>query len=157
MANGQPFGYVVFDPATGALTESCYQVPPEPHAGRVIAVDEVTRADWLLYRANEARNGVELAPAAPAAPAEPLVPQSVTRRQARQALLLAGLLDNVAPAIAALDDGTPQGAQVKRMAEIEWEDSLEFMRTRPLVAQIGAAIGLDAAGLDELFIQAAGL
>jgi hypothetical protein len=86
-----------------------------------------------------------------------VIPAKVTRRQARQALLLAGLLDDVPAAIARLDDGTPGGAQTMRMAQIEWEDSLEFERARPLVVEIGQVIGLDAAALDDLFITAAGL
>jgi hypothetical protein len=86
-----------------------------------------------------------------------VIPATVTRRQARQALLLADLLDDVPVAIAALDDGTPEGKQQMRMAQIEWEDSLEFERARPLVIQIAAAIGLDAGALDQLFVTAAGL
>ncbi|WP_371767480.1 hypothetical protein [Massilia sp.] len=89
--------------------------------------------------------------------AKPEVPATVTRRQARQALLLGGLLDDVPVAIAALDDGTPEGTQKMRMAQIEWEDSLEFERARPLVIEIAGAIGLDAEALDQLFITAAGL
>lgn len=80
------------------------------------------------------------------------IPQSVTRRQARQALLLAGLLDDVPLAIEAIPDETQ-----RRLAQIEWEDSLEFIRTRPLVIQIGAALGLDAAGLDQMFVTASTL
>lgn len=80
------------------------------------------------------------------------VPQVVTRRQARQALLLAGLLDNVQPAIDAIPDPVH-----RQLAQIEWDDSLEFNRTRPLLVQLGNAIGLDDAGLDQLFITAKGL
>ena len=82
----------------------------------------------------------------------PTVPQVVTRRQARQALLLAGLLDNVQPAI----DAIPDSVQ-RQMAQIEWDDSLEFQRNRPLLVQLGHAIGLDDAGLDALFTTAKGL
>lgn len=82
----------------------------------------------------------------------PAVPQVVTRRQARQALLLAGLLDNVQPAI----DAIPDPVQ-RQMAQIEWDDSLEFQRTRPLLVQLGSAIGLDDVGLDALFVAAKGL
>jgi hypothetical protein len=89
--------------------------------------------------------------------AKPQVPAKVTRRQARQALLLAGLLDAVPAAIARLDDGTPEGAQTMRMAQIEWDDSQEFERARPLVIEIAASINLDAEALDQLFITAAGL
>ena len=78
-----------------------------------------------------------------------LVPAKVTRRQARQALLLAGLLDQVKPAINAIPD-----PQLRGMAQIEWDDSQEFERNRPLLIQLGAALGLDSAALDQLFIVA---
>lgn len=82
----------------------------------------------------------------------PPVPQSVTRRQAKQALILAGLIDHVQPAIDAITDPTHRA-----LMQAEWDDSQDFYRSRPAVAQIGAAIGLDAAGIDNLFIQAATL
>ena len=153
----QPVRYVTF--LDDGTLDGCYlQVPPEAHTARMIAVDEVIAANWPHYRANAARDGVELLPPAPPAPPPfPTVPQRVTRRQARQALLLEGLLDDVPTAIAALDDGTPEGNQKMRMAQIEWEDSLEFERARPLVIEISTAIGLDADALDQLFITAAGL
>jgi hypothetical protein len=143
----------------GSLDNCLLQFPSDEQAARMIVVDEVIAASWPLYRANEARDGVEpIPPASPALPpASPPVPVSVTRRQARQALLLAGLLDEVPAAIAQLDDGTPEGKQQMRLAQIEWEDSLEFERARPLVVEIGAAIGLDEAALDALFLTAAGL
>jgi hypothetical protein len=149
-----PVRYVTFQP-DGTL-DGCYlQVPPEAHVGCMIAINESLAAEWPHYRANAARDGVEVLPPAP--PAPPQVPATVTRRQARQALLLAGLLDSVPTAITALDDGTPEGNQKMRLAQIEWEDSLEFERARPLVIDIGAAIGLDAGKLDQLFTTAAGL
>ena len=84
--------------------------------------------------------------------AAPEVPHKVTRRQARQALLLAGKLALVQPAIDAIED-----AQQRAMAQIEWEDSLEFDRNRPLLILLGHAIGLDDAGIDALFIAAGAL
>lgn len=84
-------------------------------------------------------------------PAAPQVPAKVTRRQARQALLLAGLLDKVQPAIDAIPD-----PQQRQLAQIEWDDSLDFERHRPLLIQLGYALGLDDAGLDAIFIQAGG-
>jgi hypothetical protein len=123
----------------------------------MIAVSEEQAVAWVNYRANQARDGVELVPPADPSEAPPAAPAKVTRRQARQALLLAGLLDDVPAAIANLDDGTPGGNQKMRMAQIEWEDSLEFERARPLVIEIAAAIGLGAEALDQLFITAAAL
>lgn len=80
------------------------------------------------------------------------VPQTVTRRQARQALLLAGLLDNVQPAI----DSIANPVQ-RSMAQIEWDDSQQFERKRPLLIALAAALGLGEEALDNLFIQAAQL
>jgi hypothetical protein len=82
----------------------------------------------------------------------PTVPQSVTRRQAKQALLLAGLLGNVQPALDAIPDATQ-----RTLMQIEWDDSQEFERNRPSLIAIGAALGLDSAALDQLFITAAAL
>jgi DnaJ-domain-containing protein 1 len=83
---------------------------------------------------------------------KPVIPQKVTRRQARQALLLRGRLDQIQPAIDALVDPTQRA-----LAQIEWDDSQDFERDRPLLIQIGTAIGLDAAGLDDLFVYASTL
>ena len=77
------------------------------------------------------------------------VPEKVTRRQARQALVLAGKLSLVQPAIDAIAD-----PMQRQMMQIEWDDSLEFERGRSTLIQIGGAIGLDAAALDALFIAA---
>jgi hypothetical protein len=87
-----------------------------------------------------------------AAPPEPVppedtdeVPQVVSMRQARLALLQAGLLSAIGPAIATLP--SPQ----KEAAEIEWEYSQEVQRTKPLVVSLGAMLGLNSEQLDDLF------
>lgn len=80
------------------------------------------------------------------------VPQTVTRRQARQALLLNNLLDQVPGKIAAIPDPVHRA-----MAQIEWEDSQSFERNRPLLISVGIALGLDSAGLDDIFRQASKL
>ncbi len=80
------------------------------------------------------------------------IPQKVTRRQARQALFLAGVASaTVEAAINTLP--SPQ----KELAMIEWEDSLEFERHRALVVNMGPLLGLTALQLDQLFITAASL
>jgi hypothetical protein len=85
-------------------------------------------------------------------PAPIIVPTTITRRQARQKLLLIGLLDDVEPAINAIPDATQRA-----LAMIEWQDSQAFERHRPLVISIGAALGLDSVDLDTLFIEASAL
>lgn len=79
------------------------------------------------------------------------VPQSITPRQARLALLGAGLLSSVDAALAGLPD--PQ----KTAAQIEWEYAINVERNSPLVSSLGGALGLTEAQIDELFITAAGL
>lgn len=79
----------------------------------------------------------------------PAVPQEVTMRQARLALLSAGKLDVVSAAIDALPE--PQ----RSAARITWDYSSAVQRTQPLVLQLAPALGLDDAQLDALFIQAA--
>lgn len=76
------------------------------------------------------------------------VPASVTMRQARLALHANGLLASVPTAIAALPE--PQRTQ----AQIEWDYSNGLERNNPFVATLGAALGLDGAGIDALFLQA---
>lgn len=81
----------------------------------------------------------------------PTLPESVTMRQARLALLAAGLLDGVDAAIASLP--SPQ----REAARIEWEYATEVRRDSPTMALIGAALGLTAEQIDALFVDAAGL
>jgi hypothetical protein len=75
----------------------------------------------------------------------------VTPRQARLALLQNGLLSQVDTIIASLPE--PQ----KSIAQTEWEYAVAIERNSSWIEQIGAAIGLDEAGLDDLFILAATL
>lgn len=86
----------------------------------------VAEADFLL-----ALESTDLSP-------PPLVPKSVTRRQARQALLLTGLLGQVQPAI----DAIPNPA-TRAMIQIEWDDSNEFDRNRPALIGLANALGMD--------------
>ena len=79
------------------------------------------------------------------------VPHEVTMRQARLALLATGKLAGVDAAIASLPE--PQ----KTAASIEWEYSNALQRSNPFVAQLGAALGIDDAAIDALFVEAAKL
>lgn len=79
------------------------------------------------------------------------VPAEVTMRQARLALHAAGKLSAVNAAINALPDPP------KTAALIEWEYSNSVRRDSQFVALLGPALGLDAAGLDALFISASKL
>lgn len=81
------------------------------------------------------------------AAAQANVPATVSMRQARLALLAAGLLPGVAAAMAAAGEA----------AQIEWEYATEIRRTSPLVSQMAAALGMADAQLDALFVAAAAL
>lgn len=81
----------------------------------------------------------------------PPVPAAVTMRQARLALLGAGLLDDVDAAINALP--SPQ----KEAARIEWEYSQEVQRHNGFVSVLAPSLGLTPEQTDELFVQAAKL
>ena len=84
--------------------------------------------------------------------AKPPVPQSVTMRQARLALLQIGKLDAVSAALAAIPDPARRTA-----AQIEWEYAQTVQRDSMLAGQIAAAVGLTSGKLDELFKLAARL
>lgn len=85
-------------------------------------------------------------------PPEPVaVPQIVTMRQARLALLGAGKLTDVDNAINALPSPTKEAAQ------IEWEYSQEVNRQNGLVSQLAPLLGMTDADLDALFIAGAAL
>ena len=79
------------------------------------------------------------------------VPAEVTMRQARLALLGAGLLDDVETAINAMTD------PAKSAARIEWDYSNSLRRDHALVTALGAALGLTTEQVDALFVAAAAL
>lgn len=79
------------------------------------------------------------------------IPQEVTMRQARLALLDAGLLSSVQTAINSL----PEPARTK--AQIEWDYSNALQRDNSFVSVLGAALGLNEEALDSLFIAASKL
>lgn len=79
------------------------------------------------------------------------VPEVVTMRQARLALLGAGLLAQVNTAVANMPGADGDAAR------IEWEYAQEVRRDSPLVAALSVAFGWTAAQLDDLFTEGAKL
>lgn len=82
------------------------------------------------------------------APPEP-VPAVVTMRQARLALLGAGLLERVNTAVSGMT-----GAEGEK-ARIEWQFASTIERQSGLVKSLGTSLSLTGAKIDELFRQAA--
>lgn len=78
----------------------------------------------------------------------PYVPDQVTMRQARLALLDAGLLNTIDAALNSLPEPT------KTRSLIEWNHGSVVERNSALVSQMAAVLGLDSTQVDNLFIQA---
>ncbi len=112
--------------------------------GAVIPLDE-RNADYQSYLAWAAAGNVPQQADAPT----PFVPFSVSRFQARAALHLAGLLDDVEALMAAQD--TPA------LAKLAWADAMEFERQSPTIAALAGAVGLTEQDIDALFVTAAGI
>lgn len=123
---------------------NCYPVvpTPEPIQDNMVAVrimpeliDNVWYERW------------ELQPAPP----KP-VPQSVTMRQARLALLQYNLLSQVDTAISNIEDEFE-----REQAKITWEYSTEVQRSHPMIENLGEQFRITTEQLDELFILASTL
>ena len=81
----------------------------------------------------------------------PPVPAGVSMRQARLALLGAGLLSAVEAALASLPGVEGEAAR------IEWEYALAVERHSPLINALAPALGLTDEQVDDLFRAAEGL
>ena len=92
------------------------------------------QADWETMREDEVR-------------ARNPVPQQITMRQARLALLNAGLLDDVGVVIAAAG----------REAQLEWEYAAMVDRSNLAVAAVQQQGGMTDAQIDDMFREAAKL
>jgi len=78
------------------------------------------------------------------------VPQMVSRAQVKVALIQAGLWAQVLAFVAAIPDPVERA-----VAEVALNDTSEWRRDSPFLAQAGAALGLTAEQLDDLFVAAA--
>ena len=81
-----------------------------------------------------------------------LIPESISKRQARQQLIIDGLYNNVQQIIDSIEDETQ-----RLLTQVFWEDSNTFERNHPMLIELGAALGLTEAELDIMFIKASKL
>lgn len=81
-------------------------------------------------------------------PSVSYIPQTVTMRQARLALLDVGLLDTIEQALNSLPE--PQ----RTRSLIEWNHGSVVERDSALVTQMSSALGLTSEQVDNLFLQA---
>ncbi len=114
---------------------------PPSMAEQYVTCGEDVQIGWLVV------DGALVPPPAPA----PQIPQEVTMRQARLALLGAGLLSGVDAAIASLPSPT------KEAASIEWEYAAVVQRSSGLVPAMATALGMTSEQIDALFVAAAAL
>lgn len=127
------------------LADGWLRVVEWPHCPEGYIVDN---ADWTSDEFGIATWTWDCIPA----PEEPVeVPQEVTRRQFRIALVLAGIdLDDITATLNSIEDETERA-----IALIEWQDALTFKRDHPLIISFAPLFNLSEEDLDNLFISAA--
>lgn len=106
---------------------------PDPDGGPNIPLSSEEASAWRQMTEQEIER-----------PASPVL---VTPRQARLALLEAGLLDQVQAAVTAAGGAT----------QIAWEYATVLDRNDALIVSIGTALDLSPSQIDALFTQAATL
>lgn len=120
-------------PSYDAATQRVDQVAP--------ALDGDTwRQQWTVVTLSEAERRAR-------------IPSVVSRKQARMALVLSGVtLTAVQSAIDAITDSTERA-----LAQIAWDDAVEFRRDDPFLISMAAALSLTESQLDDMFTLAATL
>ncbi|TRO41723.1 hypothetical protein EQ832_01530 [Pseudomonas sp. ALS1131] len=129
-------GSVDVDPRSAMPRRSTLTAPPAI-SGEQVA--QWTGTGWRV---------LDAPPPAPV-PTSPAVPRTVSMRQARRALLDAGILAAVDASIAGMpgEDG--------QRARIDWEYATEVDRTWPLIGYMAEQLGLSEVQVDALFVSAA--
>jgi len=134
------YAFIKNNTAVEVIESDPFMIFVHHYAEQFTTVDDSCKAGYVL------NNGVWESP-----PPVIIVPQEITMRQARLALLDIGLLSNVTTAINSLPEPD------KTKAQIEWEYSNALQRDNSFVAVLGAALGLSSQDIDNLFITAKGL
>lgn len=120
--------------ALGLFVPAAAEPVPE---GKVIVGTTVQRVGDVVQFVHELENAPP-----------PAAPSVVSMRQARLALLGAGLLSQVDTALDQMDEPNRSAAM------IEWEYATELRRDHPLVASLSAALELTEQQIDDLFMAA---
>ena len=80
------------------------------------------------------------------------IPQKLSRAQARGALILVGLIDQVQTAIDTIEDPLQRA-----LLQNDWDNRQDFQRDYPQLLTIATALGLTDEQIDQLFIEGAKL
>jgi len=118
-------------PAYDSLTEKVTEIPPT-------LIDGEWTQQWQVQT---------LSPTEADAAYQASIPKVVTIRQAKLALLQAGLLDDIEAAM----------TQADRATQVEWEYATEFRRDWPALLAMQPLLGLTDTQVDDLFKLAATL
>lgn len=99
-------------------------------------------------------SGEQIAPYEPPSPEEVLARERagmvVSRRQAKQQLVIEGVYDKIQPAIDAIEDTTQRA-----LVQIYFDDADTWERLNDDLITLGHAVGLSDEKMDELFRKAA--
>ena len=134
------YAYIENNKAIEVISANPHTIFVSHYAEKFVEVDDSCEGGYIYV------NGQWEAP-----PPVIIIPQEVTMRQARLALLDNNLLHLVQPAI----DSLPEPNKTK--AQIEWDYSNALQRDNQFVAILGGALGLSSQDLDNLFILASTL
>jgi len=138
------------DAFMATLRGTLWRLEKNDAAGVWHAVKDNTTIDLFGFTRADFHGAV--APELPAYVQPPSdVPQAVSMRQARLALLGANLLSQVNAAIASIPGAEGEAAR------IEWEYAQEVRRDSALTQSLVPALGINDAGLDAFFTAAAAL
>ena len=118
-----------------ATATDAYEGPDE----YIVAPEEYDPARSAAYRVIE--GALTLPP-----------PASVSRAQGKAALIAAGLWPGVLAFVAAIPDPTD-----KALAEVALNDTQDWRRDSLFLNSAATALGLTAAQLDQLFVDASGI
>ena len=140
-------GTIEHDIFMAALRGTLWRLEKDDQAGAWLAIEDSSSIERFGFtRADFPGAGAPALPTYVPPPSD--VPQAVTMRQARLALLAANMLTTVNTAIAGMPGAEGEAAR------IEWEYAQEVRRDSPLVAALSAAFGWTGAQLDAMFVSA---
>ena len=141
-------GTIEHDVFMATLRGTLWRLEKDDQAGTWLAIEDNSTIERFGFTRADFPGAV--APALPAyVPPPSDVPQAVTMRQARLALLAANMLTTVNTAIAAMPGAEGEAAR------IEWEYATEVRRDWPALLTLQTALGLTEQQVNDLFISAA--